>query len=65
LRQHRQGAGGDELTWEGDDEGLAAECVNVRRDRAQPLDELGRVFHLPHYNSLRDVRTKYLVKINV
>jgi hypothetical protein len=39
--------------------------VNVRRDRAQPLDELGRVFHLPHYNSLRDLRTKYLVKINV
>ena len=58
LGQHRQGAGGHQFTGESHDESLAAECMNIRRDGTQPLDELGRVFHLPHYNSLRDVRTK-------
>ena len=58
LRQHGQGTGCDQFTGKGDDKGLAAERMNIRRDGAQPLDELGRVFHLPHYNSLRDLRTK-------
>ena len=32
LRQHRQRTGGDEFTRDGDDEGLATERVDVRRD---------------------------------
>jgi hypothetical protein len=60
VREHRQRTGVHQFTREGDDEGFAAEGVDVRRDGAQPLDELDRVFHLPHYNSLRILRTKYL-----
>ena len=42
---------------ERDHEGFAAKRVNVGRNRAQPLNELNRVFHEAHYNSPRYVRT--------
>ena len=45
MGQHLQRPGADEFTGEGDHEGLAAKGVDVGRDGAQPLDELGRVFH--------------------
>ena len=38
-------AGSDQFTREGDHEGLATEGMDIGRDGAQPLDELGRVFH--------------------
>jgi hypothetical protein len=58
VGQHLQRAGGDELSWEGHDKGFAAEGVDVGRDGTQPVDEFDRVFHAPHYNSLRGFRSK-------
>ena len=45
MGQHLQCACADQFTGEGDHEGLATEGVDVGRDGAQPVDELGRVFH--------------------
>ena len=39
VRQHREFAVGDHVTAKGDDEGLAAESVEVGRDGAEPADE--------------------------
>jgi len=57
MRQHGQRARPDQLTRESDHEGLAPERVDVGGYRAQPADELNRVFHEPHYNSPRHVRS--------
>jgi hypothetical protein len=40
LRQHRELAVGHDFAAEGDDEGLAAKGVEIRRRRAEPGDEL-------------------------
>ncbi len=49
LRQHRQGAGGDQFARKGDDKGLAAKGMDIGRDRAQPLYEFIGIFHAAHY----------------
>ena len=52
MRKDGESTRHDQLTRKRHHKGFAAEGVNVGSDRAQPANELNRIIHGSHYNSL-------------